>query len=86
MAAITREYIEQMLTEITAARDKAQADMVANNGAIQLLKHMLASFDRAESDAKTDAVVAGYKATHDPAPKGKAKANGGAPKELAGPK
>ncbi len=50
---ITREYLDQRLAEISAARDSAQADVVANNGALQLLKHMLAGMD-AEKGAAFD--------------------------------
>ncbi len=42
---ITREYLEQRLQEITATRNKLLDDVNANNGAIQLLRHLLASLD-----------------------------------------
>ena len=79
---ITREILETRMKEMTAARTKHQSDVDANTGAIQLCLHLLANLDRAESDAKTGAVVTGYKATPRPAPKGKAKPNGG---KAAGP-
>ena len=51
---ITREYLETKIQELTAARDKLQGDVYANNGAIQFCQHLLAtSAVESESDAKT---------------------------------
>lgn len=49
---ITREYLEARITEFTAARDRCQADVAANNGAIQFCQHLLANL-AAESEADT---------------------------------
>ncbi len=38
---ITPEYLEDRITEFIAAREKCQADIAANNGAIQVCRHLL---------------------------------------------
>ncbi len=39
---ITREYLESRIQQLVAARDKLQADVNGNNGAIQLCRQLLA--------------------------------------------
>lgn len=70
---ITREYLEARIAEFTVARDKCQADVAANNGAIQLCQHLLANL-AAESDAAQKAIDKAVEQGEQP-PKG----NGGAP-------
>ena len=67
---ITREYLENRITEFIAARDKCQADLNANTGAIQFCQHLLNTL-KAESVADADQAE-----THETAELEKAKANG----------
>jgi hypothetical protein len=48
---ITRKYLESRILELTAARDKHQADVNANNGAIQFCQHLLGNL-AAEAEAE----------------------------------
>ena len=73
---ITREYLESRIAEFIAARDKCQADVAANNGAIQICRHLLAEL------ATEVAANAAQAETHEATEESKsAKANG----EAVGP-
>ncbi len=67
---ITPEYLEDRITEFIAAREKCQADIAANNGAIQVCQHLLAQMN---AEGEADAAQA---ETHETAGLEKAKANG----------
>lgn len=56
---ITREYLEARIVEFTAARDKHQLDLEANNGALQLCRHLLASLAADADVAEAAAEEAG---------------------------
>jgi hypothetical protein len=54
---ITREYLKARIQELSAARDKLQGDVYANNGAIQFCQHLLATLEleaKAEPEAMLD--------------------------------
>ena len=70
---ITREYLDARLQEFIAARDQCQADLNANNGAIQVCRHLLNTL---AAEAEADAAQGD---THETAPEHEGKANGVAP-------
>ena len=73
---ITPEYLEDRIAEFIAARDKCQADVAANNGAIQICQHLLYALE-AEAGGYDEQAK-----THEAAGQGdQAKSNG----EAAGP-
>ncbi len=56
---ITREYLETRIQELTVVRDKLQADVFANNGAIQAYKHLQAILTKEEIDAAAAEIAKG---------------------------
>ncbi len=53
---IAREYLEKRLRELIDARDKHQADLTANNGAIQFCQHLLTEI-AAEAEPEGEPVM-----------------------------
>ncbi len=65
---ITRDYLEQRITEFVAAREKCQADSAAYNGAIQVCQHLLAKMNaEGEADA-AQAETTALRPPHDSSP------------------
>lgn len=73
---ITREYLENRIQELTAARNKLMADVNGNNGAIQLCQQLLDSLSADAADGHApETETPGEDAEHSERPK----ANGGTP-------
>ena len=71
---ITREYLENRILQLTAARNKLLSDVSGNNGAIQLCEQLLAQLDAEKAEAL------GHEAEQQGQTEVKApKANGGKP-------